>query len=318
MKRLAPSTLWTWLAANKNVQKATLIQIVTTNGQTINATSGQWDITVPSGTAGWVTGSGSNLPATTFYATKYGRWSRGAITSEASSSLGANTMDLSAKFQQGTSFPGTSAGMLYAAWNGLFDAAQVWVWDVYMPANEYGNVSNGVDTQFQGTIGPIKEYDRTSVTFECGDPLYLLNLKIPTRIFAPSCPWSVGDGNCTVKLSGNDVNGHAMTQAFTAESGSTQWVLGPTSAFTQPSGYFTQGVVTCTSGNNGGLSQTVKLHDTSGYLEMMNAWFLPVSAGDTFSVIVGCDQTLPTCISKFGNSLNYGGTDFVPPSNQGL
>jgi uncharacterized phage protein (TIGR02218 family) len=318
MKRLMPSGLITWLSNNKNCLKADLFQINLSNGQTINATSGQWGITVPSGTPGWVNGGGSNLPTTTFHATDYGVWSRGEITSEGSFGLNANTMDLSAKFQQGTSFPGTTGGMLYAAWNGLFDAATVRVWTAYMPANGYGNVSNGIETKGQYTIGPIKDYNRTSVTFECGDPLYLLNLKVPTRIMAPSCQWSVGDGNCTLSLAGNDINGHAMTQAFTAASGTTQWTLEPATAFGQPTGYFTQGVVTCTSGTNGGLSQTVKLHDSSGHLEMMNPWLFTPNTGDTFSVIVGCDHTLPTCISKFGNSINYGGTDFVPPSNQGF
>ena len=64
----------------------------------------------------------------------------------------------------------------------------------------------------------------------------------------------------------------AYTVAFTAKSGSTQWLLTPTSAFTQAVGYFTQGVVTCTSGANNGLAQTVKLHDASGNLELMQPW----------------------------------------------
>jgi uncharacterized phage protein (TIGR02218 family) len=317
MKRLMPSRLINWLATNPPCIKADCFVINLTNGQTLCVTEGQLDINIPTGTLGWITGAGAPLPTTYFYSTAYGKWKRGAITSEASFNFGANTMDLEGTFQQGMTFPGTSAGALYAANNGLFSAATVWCYTVYMPLGEYGNVYYGVETKFQGTIGPIKDYDRQTVTFECGDPMYLLNLKIPMRYFGPACPWSVGDGNCTLNLAGNDVNGYAMTQAFTAESGSTQWTLIPASAFSQPEGYFSQGVVTCTSGNNSGLSQTVKLH-AGGDLEMMNSWFLPVNAGDTFSVIVGCDHTLPTCISKFGNKINYGGTDFVPPSNQGI
>jgi hypothetical protein len=51
----------------------------------------------------------------------------------------------------------------------------------------------------------------------------------------------------------------------------------------------------------------------------MAAWLLPVAAGDTFSVIKGCDKTLATCKSTkkasgaiVDNSINFGGTPFVP------
>ena len=43
-----------------------------------------------------------------------------------------------------------------------------------------------------------------------------------------------------------------LYRRVTAATGSTQYVLTPTSGFSQASGYFTQGVVTCTAGNNVG------------------------------------------------------------------
>jgi uncharacterized phage protein (TIGR02218 family) len=306
-----PSALIAWLQTNPNCIKADLFQIVLPTGETLNATEGQWDITVPSGTAGW---SGAT---TTFSAMTNGRWNRGAITSEAGFNLNANTMSLTCLAQQGTAYPGLSVGILSAAMNGLFDAAIVWVYTAYMPLGSYGTVSNGIETKFQGTITKLSDVNRTKAEFECGDPMYLLNMKIPTRTFQPDCPWSVTDSNCTLNSGGTDINGYHMTQAFTAASGSTQWFVTPVTAFTQPEGYFTQGVVTCTSGNNSGLSQTCKLH-ASGNLMLMNPWFLPVSAGDTFSVLVGCDHTLTTCTKKFGNSINHGGTPFTPPSSTAI
>lgn len=173
-----------------------------------------------------------------------------------------------------------------------------------------------VETKFKGTITRIVDINRVHVEFECGDPMYLLNMKVPRRLMQPNCPWSVTDENCTLNAGGVDINGFAMTQAFTLSSG-TQYVLFPATPFVQPEGYFTQGVVTCTAGNNAGLSQTVKLH-ASGELQLLNPWLLPVSVGDTFSVLVGCDHTPTTCTVKFGNLINFGGTPFVPPSESAV
>ena len=310
MKRLFPSSLIEFLQSNQNCLRADLFQISLPNGQTINATSGQWDITVASGTNGWVTPSGSSLSTTTFSATQYGVWSRGAITSEASFDLQAGSMSLTCVPQTGTQYPGLSIGILAAALNGLFDGATVTVWTAYMPFGSYGDVSAGIETKFLGTITKINNINSTHVEFDVGDPFYLLNLKVPTRCFKPDCPWSFADGNCNVSGGAS-----AYTQAFTAASGSTVWSLTPATAFSQAAGYFTQGVVTCTAGANAGLSQTVKLH-ASGVLTMMNPWLLTPSVGDTFSVIAGCDKTPTTCQNKFNNLINFGGTPFVPPSSQ--
>src|ERR1035438_3570173 len=95
MKRM-PSQLIAYLQTNPGTSRADLFSIALPNSQTVNATSGQFDLTVPSGTPGWV---GST---TTFYASQYGVWSRGAITSDASFDLHSNTMDLTCIPQLGT------------------------------------------------------------------------------------------------------------------------------------------------------------------------------------------------------------------------
>lgn len=305
MKRLMPASLVSFLQANPNCLRADLLSITLPTGATMNVTEGQWDITVPSGTAGW-TGS-----TTTFSATQYGRWSRGAITSEAGFGLQSNTMSLTCVPQPGTSYPGMSVGILNAAFNGLFEPSNVTVWTAYMPIGGYGNVSNGIETKFFGTLEKITDINRIKITFEVADPLYALNLKVPTWVFQANCPNSYGDSNC------NPVGG-IQTQSFTAASGSGPWVLVPATAFTQAIGYFTQGVVKCTAGTNAGLSQSVKLHDASGYLEMTAPWLLAPNVGDTFVVTAGCDKTLSTCTSKFGNQAHFRGDPFIPPVTQAV
>ncbi len=156
MKRM-PTSLITFLQANPNCVRADLFTINLPNGQSLRATDGQFDITIPSDTPGW-----SN-PTTTFSAGLWGTWSRGAVTSDASFDLHANTMDLTCIPQQGTTYPGAPTGILNAALNGLFDACTVTVQTVYMPFGEYGNVSAGVETKFVGQITSITDISRNKV-----------------------------------------------------------------------------------------------------------------------------------------------------------
>lgn len=268
-------------------------------------TDGQSDITVPSGTPGWAGGT------VTFKATTYGRWSRGAITSEASFDCSSNTMTLTCVPQPKTAYPGLSTGILSAAMNGLFDAAQVQVYTAYMPLGHYGDVHYGIETKWLGTITKINDINRSKVEFECADPFYLLNMKVPTRLIQSNCPWSFADSNCNLAAAN-------YTQAVTAKAGSDKWTLIPAATLPQAAGYFAQGVVTCLTGANNGLSQTVKAH-ANGVLTMAAPWLLPVSAGDTFNVLAGCDKTLTSCKTRqtaagspVDNSVNFGGMPFTP------
>lgn len=311
MKRLMPAGLITFLQNNRNVVKADCFAITLPTGTVMYVTEGQFDITFKSGTPGW---SGGQV---TFKAAQYGRWVRGPITSKAGFSVSAETMSLTCVPQQGTAYPGLSVGLLSGALNHLFDAATVWVYTAYMPVGHYGDVSNGIETKFQGTITRIPSIGRNKVEFECADPAYLLAMKVPSRLLQTQCGWSFCDTNCTLHVSDYTVN-------FTAAGGSTSNVLSPTSAFTQAAGYFAQGVVTCLSGANAGLSQTVKMH-ASGSLTMMVPWLLPISAGDTFSVIKGCDKTLTMCKTTtkpsgaiVDNSINYSGVPFAPVPSTGI
>jgi len=308
MKRLMPSSLITFLQANPNCIKADLFVIKLPTGTTIYLTEGQFNITVPSGTGGWPGAT------TTFVATTYGRWTRGAITSDASFNLSANSMTLTCVPTLSTVYPGTTTGILSAAFNGLFDAAAVNVYTAYMPLASYGNVSAGIETKFVGFVEKINKINRTMVEFEVQDPLFILNEKIPKRLIQSSCPWSFGDTNCNV--AGGLA---AFTQAFTAKTGSTKFTLIPVTAFTQAVGYFTQGVVTCTAGANAGLSATVKLHDASGNINVVLPWIFPIVAGDTFTVVVGCDKSATACKTRktaagsaVDNTIHFGGAIDVP------
>ena len=312
-----PSSLINFLqTVGINCLRADLIAIGLPTGQTLYVTDGQFDITIPFSTPGWAGNEDPSIgyQTTTFSSSLYGRWTRGAITSEASFALNSNTMTLTLISKSGESYPGLPMGILNAALNGLFDAAQVDVWTAYMPQGGYGNVSCGIEKKFTGTITKLNELGRISAVFDCADPLYLLgpSTKIPTRVIQSTCPWSFGDSNCDVAGGAN-----FYTRFFTADAGSTQWVILPTwtganhSLNVDVPGYFQQGVVTCLTGNNAGLSQSVKI-SAAGAITVMTPWLMPVQAGDTFEVIAGCDKSTTACITRFNNLIHFGGEPYVP------
>jgi uncharacterized phage protein (TIGR02218 family) len=300
-----------WWAANPDAIKADCFTVALPTGQTLYATDGQWDLTIPAG----LSPTGAGL---TFYAYQYGAWSRGAITSEAGFRCQSNSMRLTLVPKLGATYPGLGVSLLSAVFNHLFDGAQVWAYTAWMPLGQYGHVQV-VETKFQGRIAKTPQLDRLQVQFDVADPFFLLNQKVPSRLIQSNCFKSFADSNCGL----NPAN---YTVTFTAKAGSTQTQLTPVTALTQPDGYFTQGVVRCLTGQNAGLSQTVKFY-VGGVIAVTVPWFLPVAPGDAFSVIKGCDQTPATCAgTKYANGtaepgdwrMRFGGMPYVPPPASGL
>jgi uncharacterized phage protein (TIGR02218 family) len=302
-----PTQLINFLAANPNVIRADCFTITLPNGAVMTMTDAQFDVTIPSGTPGW---SGNT---TTFFASRWGSWSRGAITSEASFDLSSNTVDLTCIQQQNTTFPAMPIGMLSAALQGLFDASPVSIVTAYMPLGEWNNVSNGIETKFGGIVNSPKNIGRNKFVLECADYNYLLNVQIPQRILQSNCPWAFADQNCSVPGGAG-----TFTVQFTAASGTTANLMIPETAFTGAAGIYTQGVVTCLTGNNAGLAQYVKLHNASGQLQLMFPWIIAPKVGDTFSVIQGCDKSATTCTQKFNNLIHFGGEPLTPVSTQAV
>lgn len=82
----------------------------------------------------------------------------------------------------------------------------------------------------------------------------------------------------------------------------------------RPAGGFDGGMITWTGGDNAGRKAEVKSFANGGSGELI-LWPPspdPISAGDTFSILIGCDKTLATCRDRYNNVLNHRGFPFVP------
>jgi uncharacterized phage protein (TIGR02218 family) len=80
-------------------------------------------------------------------------------------------------------------------------------------------------------------------------------------------------------------------------------------------GWFTGGRLIWTSGANAGRTVEVKAHRRVGPGTEIDLWqraTRPILVGDAFRVSAGCDKSLATCRSKFGNVLNHRGFPHMP------
>ncbi|MBB5703703.1 putative phage protein (TIGR02218 family) [Ochrobactrum daejeonense] len=76
-------------------------------------------------------------------------------------------------------------------------------------------------------------------------------------------------------------------------------------------GWFAEGRLTWTSGPNSGWTVRVVSH-AGPVLKLAEPPVMPVSAGDGFRVIAGCDKGFATCKAKFSNHLNFRGFPHLP------
>lgn len=115
----------------------------------------------------------------------------------------------------------------------------------------------------------------------------------------------------TRPLSENADNGPTEeAQVYSAYAG------GGTATPAGSTGYFTNGVMTMTSGANAGLSMEVGAY-VPGQMTLRLAFPYPIEAGDTYSMVAGCGKRFAEdCGVKFSNQINFRGEPFLPGMDQ--
>jgi len=130
------------------------------------------------------------------------------------------------------------------------------------------------------------------------------------RKFSVGCPLTLyrqGAGQCNVNK-----DAYKSTHVVSAVNGLT---LSCPSASGIPYAYFDGGFATWTNVDTGFVEQRMIVgSDTSGSITLVST---PIGCvpGSPVTIYPGCDHSLATCHSKFSNSLNHGGTPFIPRKN---
>lgn len=197
---------------------------------------------------------------------------------------------------------------LAAVRQGFFDSATVQYSRLYLVPPSPGNynwpdTSPGAVPWFNGVIADTS-CGRLKATFSVNNTIELLNVQMPRNLVQAGCSHMLYDAGCTLLKSSFRVSG-AMT--------GTPSVLAFDTNLTQADHYFDLGVITMTSGVNNGISRTVRTSlNASGYVQILLPFNTAPSAGDTFTILPGCDKQQSTCTTKFSNLAHFRGMPYVP------
>jgi uncharacterized phage protein (TIGR02218 family) len=199
---------------------------------------------------------------------------------------------------------------LSAVRSGIFDAADFQLYRAFMSV--YGTVQTGCAVlMFRGRVAEV-DADRSLATFTVNDYRELFSQQLPRNLFAASCPNSLGDATCTVNLA-------SYTASGTALSGSEENIIYATLA--AGSDYYDNGSLMFTSGLNLDISYGVSQWSAGspGTITLLQPTYETVNAGDTFTIVPGCDKTTGSggCM-KFNNLANFRGQPYTPAPETAL
>ena len=151
----------------------------------------------------------------------------------------------------------------------------------------------------RGTLGSVRTSGE-SFEAELRGPTAVLDAAV-VEATSPDCRAELGDARCRVDLAGRSL---IVTAASFAGS-----VLTVPAALDP--GAFGYGRLRWIGGGNAGLSTLVLAND-AGTVTLAEPPPMPVLAGDRAEIAQGCDRRFSTCVSRFGNALNFRGEPHLP------
>ncbi len=185
---------------------------------------------------------------------------------------------------------------------GAYDNARVEVWLVNW---------TDTDERLLLRIGNIGEVERADNAFraEIRGLAHALDQE-QGRIFQYECDADFADARC-----GIDGGQPAYSGSGTVLSADSARLFDAENLAGYADGWFTRGRLTWTGGANAGRVIEVKDHtliDTTASFTLWQPMGADIAAGDTFTVVAGCDKQFGTCSAKFSNVLNFRGFPHMP------
>ncbi len=197
---------------------------------------------------------------------------------------------------------------------GLYDGAEIALWLVDWRAPENRVLSHrGRLGEIRRVSGPVAAPDAPPDAedgrFEAEIEGLSESLNRPQgRQLLGVCDARLGDGRCGVDLAARARSGRVLA----VEAPHRIAVAGLDDA---PSGAFSRGALTWTSGPNAGDALPIKRHAKDGARSLLDFWSAPsrpIAADDAFSAEPGCDKRFETCRDVFQNALNFRGFPHTP------
>lgn len=204
----------------------------------------------------------------------------------------------------------SSLPLLQAAKLGLLDGARLKMWKVFMQKpTAVGQLATNTNNEsvawYSGVVADV-DVGRQSVHLVVESDLTLLAVQMPRNIIQRGCLHSLFDPGCALVKA-------TFTQAGAVTATGPNSALEFTTNLAAASAYYDLGVITFVTGANAGVSRTVKGHSaTNGTVALIAPLPSPVTPGDTFNIVPGCDKQQSTCSAKFSNLAHFRGHPYVP------
>lgn len=224
--------------------------------------------------------------------------------SEIIQEAGLSVDDLKLEFNSIPSHYISGITMIEAFRRGLFDGASFRL-DFAFFKNGWTQSPLVLNKIFIGTLD-IEEITGSFVKASVKSPMAKLNENFPKNTYQASCHHSLYCDGCGVVKS----NFSEYQKPVLENSTKTKIYC----SLNKPSGYYTNGIIEFTSGNNITEKRGIKLHNGSELTLSMPLLFTP-AVNDTFTISAGCNKSIDMCSSKFSNLANFGGTPYVPTSD---
>lgn len=158
-----------------------------------------------------------------------------------------------------------------------------------------------------GTIGEV-QYEQGVFKAEMRGLTQAFTQSI-VEMYSQTCRVPVGHPQCGV-----DLSNPLWNKQIVVSSVDTSRVFSATLIDLSPlpgDGWAIKGKVKWVTGANAGLTSEIKAH-TAEQVELLLPAEHPMAVGDTGEFIVGCNGLRTTCVSKFGNVINFRGFPDIP------
>jgi len=297
--------------ANYHAVQIDLYTFALVTGEVFRYTAGNAQLTVP--TAGFPSGSINTGADRTFaLGPRFGR-------SKVTTKIGIEPTELDIEvLADASDLVGTTA-FAEAVRVGLFDGAAVELDRFFAPPPSGGSgtldTSLGCLLWFYGRVADC-EVGRSRIAIRVKSLMNLLAIhQMPRRLYQASCNHVFGDAMCGYdRVLGKNAAGVSTgigAATIGALAGSTEAQIA-TSFVPSPAAAYDEGTITATSGANNGATRTIS-RLTDGAVRLLKPWLSPVSVGDTFQLLPGCDHTTATCDTDLQNLARFGGFPYIPP-----
>ncbi len=309
--RPCSAALTAYLAVNDSVVIADLYTFALATGEVLRYSGGTAALTIPA--AGFPSGSINAGSARSFaLGPGFGR-------SKVTTKIGIEPTELDIEIHAGAGDLIGAIPFAEAVRVGLFDGASVELDRFFAPPQAGG--SGGLDTSlgcllwFYGRVAEC-EVGRSKIQIKVKSLMNLLAIQqMPRRLYQASCGHAFGNAMCGYdRALGKNAAGVSTgigAQAITALAGSNQAQI-VTSFTPSPATAYDEGTITAVSGANNGASRTVS-GLVAGIAYLLKPFLSPVSVGDSFQLLPGCDHTTGTCDAVLQNLARFGGFPYIPP-----